>query len=93
MLIRRLGADACLSARHSQAALRQRKANPEFRSAKWSGLGVFPLPSTAWMRRFAMFILIYRFSSNAPFFELDYPLSGAIDSGISHSLYNQAQKR
>jgi hypothetical protein len=36
--------------------------------------------------------LLYRFSSNIPFLELDYPLSGAIDIGISHSLYNQALK-
>jgi hypothetical protein len=32
---------------------------------------------------------LYRFSSNVPFF-VDYPLSGAIDIGISHhSMDNQ----
>jgi hypothetical protein len=36
---------------------------------------------------------VYRFSSNVPFLELDYPLSGAIDIGILHSLYNQAPKK
>jgi hypothetical protein len=35
---------------------------------------------------------IYRFSSNVPFLELDCPLSGAIDIGILHSLYNQQKK-
>jgi hypothetical protein len=36
---------------------------------------------------------LYRFSSNVTFLELDYPLSGAIDIGILHSLYNQAPKK
>jgi hypothetical protein len=36
---------------------------------------------------------LYRFSSNVPFLELDCPLSGAIDIGILHSLYNQAPKK
>jgi hypothetical protein len=35
----------------------------------------------------------YRLSSNVPFLEPEYPLSGAIDIGISHSLYNQAAKK
>jgi hypothetical protein len=36
---------------------------------------------------------VCRFSSNVPFLKLDYPLSGATDNGISHSLYNQAPKK
>jgi hypothetical protein len=36
---------------------------------------------------------LYRFSSNVPFLELGCPLSGAIDIGISHSLYKQAPKK
>jgi hypothetical protein len=37
--------------------------------------------------------MLYRFSSNVPFLELDCPFSGAIDIGILHSLYNQAPKK
>ncbi|MDR1536648.1 MAG: hypothetical protein LBU32_01390 [Clostridiales bacterium] len=36
-------------------------------------------------KRFEKLSGIYRFSFNGPFFKLDYPLSGAIDNGISHS--------
>jgi hypothetical protein len=36
-------------------------------------------------------LLLYRFSSNVTFLELDYPLKGA--KCISYSLYNQAPKK
>jgi hypothetical protein len=37
-------------------------------------------------------VKVYSFSSNVPFLELDCPLSGEIDIGILHSLYNQQKK-
>jgi hypothetical protein len=38
--------------------------------------------------------MIYRFSSNVPFLELDYPLNGAkCRFGILHWLYNPAPKK
>ncbi|MDR1541467.1 MAG: hypothetical protein LBU32_26440 [Clostridiales bacterium] len=38
-------------------------------------------------------LILYRFSSNVPILEIDCPLSGAIDIGMLHSLFNQAPKK
>jgi hypothetical protein len=47
------------------------------------------------MLLFAAFVAakLYRFSSNVPFWELDYPLSGATDIGISYFAVQSSFKK